>query len=209
MIGTLNNQITGKIRDRLHSECITILIRAYNLAKSDPVFEKELEEDAYTAILVEKYMPKVPLKYEGKWFIAPQVPHYTKDHLNGTVPPSQAPKPDIRFEKYVLSHPESFKYTIEAKKVKDSSSSLKRRYITTGIDNYLTGRYPYGCLAGYVIKCDSNKCIQGINSLLKKGKRVTELLQNGKSIEGHTSVYYSHHINNFELRHIFLEFLKT
>lgn len=207
MIGSLNNQITGKIRDRLHSECITILIRAYNLAKSDSVFDKELEEDAYTAILVEKYMPKVPLKYEGKWFIAPQVPYYSKEHLNGTVPTSQAPKPDIRFEKYVLSHPDSFKYTIEAKKVKASSSSLKRRYLATGIDNFMTRRYPYGCLAGYVISCDSNSCIQGINRLLKKGNREKEFLQNGKSIEGHNSVYYSHHPNNFELTHIFLEFL--
>ncbi len=149
MIGKLNNQIANKIRFKLQSECITILIRAYKLAKSDPVFSKELDEDAYTAILVEKYMPKVPLKYDGKWFIAPQVPHYSEVHLNGTESTSKAPKPDIRFEKYVLSHPESFKYTIEAKKVKASSSQLKRRYLTTGIDNFLIDRYPLGCLVGY------------------------------------------------------------
>jgi hypothetical protein len=206
MIGTLNNQITSNIRNKLHSACITILIKAYELAKSDPVFLEELEEDVYTAVLVGKYMQKVPLKYHGKWFIAPQVPYYTEEHLDGLTSPSEAPRPDIRFEKYVLSNPESFKFTIEAKKLKASSSKLKRRYLTTGISNFLSGRYPDGCLAAYVIKCKSNDCILGINRLLIKDKRQGEVLTNGNSVEGHEEVYHSHHENDVLLKHIFLEF---
>ena len=34
---------------------------------------------------------------------------------------------------------EEYKYFVEAKNLKSKVSSLKRRYIATGIDNFLTG----------------------------------------------------------------------
>jgi hypothetical protein len=61
-------------------------------------------------------------------------------------------------------------------------------------------------LAGYVIKCNSKDCINGINKLMIKDNRDKEILINGESIGGHEEVYHSYHENNILLKHIFLEF---
>lgn len=209
MIGRVNNNIQKNIHDNLCIECITILIEAYKFAVNDYVYNYEWEEDDFTALLVDEYMEKVPLKYQKQWFIAPQRPLYSKVHLSGDEHAKKAPRPDIRFEKYVLSNPIPFKYTIESKKLKCRSSHLKRRYIETGIANFKTKRYSFGCLAGYMLNSESIDCVNGINKLLIKDGREKETLASFNIIEDFENSYKSKHnqdFENIELWHLFLEF---
>ncbi len=209
MNGKIKNSIKKNFLESLCNQCITILIESYKLAIEECKYNDNWEEDDYTALLVDDYMNKVPLKYNARWHIAPQRPNYTEKHLNGTEHAKKAPRPDIRFEKYVLSEPIPFQFTIEAKIVKAGSSDLKRRYITTGIENFTTKRYPNGCLAAYVINSKTNDCVKGINRLLKKDKREKEILKNNNIIDGFKNSFISNHSldkGTIGLIHVFLEF---
>jgi hypothetical protein len=67
------------------------------------------------------------------------------------------------FHKY-----EEYKYFAEAKILKEKDSKLKRRYITTGIDNFVSGKYKNGCLVAYLLGGDLKNTKESVNDLLVK-----------------------------------------
>jgi hypothetical protein len=93
---------------------------------------------------------------------------------------------------------------------KVNASGLRARYIDTGIANFVSGRYPYGCLAGYILEGSADKILVMINKLLKSKKRnrPTEILRKIAPINDHQQCYQSEHKNSKEnslqLNHIFL-----
>ena len=81
---------------------------------------------------------------------------------------------------------------------------MKRRYITTGIDNFLTGGKYSNCegfLVGYILEGNIKDCMKGINKLLEKDNRKTETLANSKFL-GFDLLSSNHTIKN--LNHLFL-----
>ena len=133
--------------------------------------------------------------------------------------PDKQPIIDMRLANW--NSRERNKFFIEAKNICDkdwmksdgsevSASKLKRRYIATGIENFITKRYPKGCLAGYVLNSKTIDCINGINKLLIKDNRKDETLVRFKIINEFNNSYKSSHNQDdetfIELRHIFLEF---
>jgi hypothetical protein len=52
-----------------------------------------------------------------------------------------------------------------------------KRYIEMGIANFLCGRYPKGCLLGYVLNGESAKVVDMINQGLTSANREKEILQ--------------------------------
>ena len=66
---------------------------------------------------------------------------------------------------------------MEAKNLKEKDSDLKRRYIDTGINSFVSKRYENGCLLGYVLEGDLDKTVAGVNKLLKKDDRGSESLK--------------------------------
>ncbi|MCW0482407.1 hypothetical protein N2K84_06675 [Prolixibacteraceae bacterium A06] len=185
---------------------MTLFVDAYQLAVSDNVYKIGWDEDQFTAHLC-GYLNQ--LKVKGQWFVSPQQPYYTENHYSGIEHASVAPRPDIRFEKYIWQNESPFEFTIEAKNLKSNDSHLKARYIDTGIENFRNKRYPDGCLAGYVIQGTADECATAINSLLRKRKRASEGLIKTNFIRGFESSYLSTHISGnapMSLRHIFLEF---
>ena len=70
-----------------------------------------------------------------------------------------------------------YEYFFEAKNLKQNNSALKRRYINTGIDNFVSRKYANGSLIGYLLEGKIDETIKGINSLIVKDKRHTETLK--------------------------------
>lgn len=199
-------QFRQQINDNLCLACMTMFVDAYKLAICNKVYNIEWDEDQYTAILC-GYLNQ--LKIKGQWSVSPQQPYYTEKHYSGIEHPNVAPRPDIHFEKYVFEMEVPFEFTIEAKNLKSNDSHLKGRYIDTGIDNFLKKRYPFGCLAGYVIYGTANDCVNAINNLLQKRSRESEKLFKINFIQGFDSTYVSVHSSEdtlMKLEHIFLEF---
>jgi len=97
----------------------------------------------------------------------------------------QSPRIDMKF--CTWSRNDELSFYVEAKilvehNVKRTTGSLnaknlQRRYIKTGIDNYVYGRYPQkGCILGYVLEGDAHNITEGINRLLSLNKREDECI---------------------------------
>jgi hypothetical protein len=98
-----------------------------------------------------------------------------------------------------------FELHMEAKRLKESDSALKRAYISEGMDRFITGKYPFGIMLGYLLEGQTSATVKGINTLIIKDKRDSEILH----LEHHDIVnpfYESYHSENRILRHIILDF---
>jgi hypothetical protein len=100
--------------------------------------------------------------------------------------------------------PSKFICSIEAKNLKENDSKLKRRYIDEGIDRFVTKKYPYGFLVGYLLEGTVFPTIDGINKLLKKDNRENECLHNQK----HEIVqqYFESNHSELCLKHLIFDF---
>lgn len=93
--------------------------------------------------------------------------------------------------------------------------NLRVRYVETGIDNFVNGRYspevPRGCVVGYVINGVASKIAQKINDLLVHRERKSECMINHHTINGCSDCYQSAHTRTtdkkrIELHHVHLTF---
>ncbi|WP_330747128.1 hypothetical protein [Chryseobacterium sp. CP-77] len=114
--------------------------------------------------------------------------------------------PRIDFRLSVFSKNEEYEYFFEAKNLKQKSTALKRRYINTGINNFVSKKYQNGSLIGYLLDGEIDKTIDGVNSLLIKDKRNTEILiiKKNKLFEYY---YESNHSNIETLKHLIFNFI--
>ena len=98
-----------------------------------------------------------------------------------------------------------FKYYMEAKRLKETDSTLKRAYINEGMQRFISKKYPLGCMVGYLLEGSIDKTIDGINSLLVKDKRDIEILTKKPHNDIH-DYYESNHDVITILKHIILDF---
>ena len=109
---------------------------------------------------------------------------------------------DLRYSTFWKG--DEYKYFVEAKNLKANDSSSKRRYINTGINNFLTGGKYSDCdgfLVGYILDGNIEDCVIGINKLLEKDNRKTESLVSSTFL-GFDLFSSNHRIKN--LNHLFL-----
>ena len=153
--------------------CITLLVAAYNSSISNNDYKLIWEENDFSSML-EKYIEKNPQRI--KWKISCT----TEKHLhidivqNDKGYANKESRIDMRLSAF-STWKEYFFYA-EAKRLKEKDSSLSNRYIETGIDHYLTEKYPHGILLGYLVEGGVDTTIQKINARLAKKKRESEML---------------------------------
>lgn len=219
-IGKLNERCAKEIRKGFEYRCIFTLTEGYKLMKQAGEYDCSWEEESLTANLI-KYMKSSSCSSKWKLDITPEPPIYTPNIYNGIHKPKQALRIDVRIMNW--SNPEIREYFIEAKNLaendwsksdgsKVNASKLRARYIDTGIDKFVEGRYPYGCMSGYILEGSVDGVIEGINKLLKSKRRnrPQEILSLNVPINSHKECYRSEHqIKNgisITLNHIFLSF---
>lgn len=196
MAGNLNPSIFLDIQDIFKKRCITLFIDAYDNSISDESISLDFDENDITAIL-HSYIDKNPKR--EKWEISTNVENHLFDK---SVPfkkgfSAKLSRIDMRFTQFWQA--KEYRYYIEAKNLKANNSNLKRRYISTGINNFLQGGKYQNCdgfLVGYVLEGTINQCIEGINKLLKKDKREKEMLN-----EEYISIH-----NEKQLFHLFFDY---
>jgi hypothetical protein len=116
------------------------------------------------------------------------------------------PRIDFRLTSFISTY--EYEYFFEAKNLKQNDSALKRRYISTGIDNFVSKKYKNGSLIGYLLEGETNETIKGINYLLEKDKRNTEILvfKSNKLIKNY---YESNHSDIGTLKHFIFDYTRT
>jgi hypothetical protein len=177
------------------------MMNAYQTALNKKEIQLDWDENDISAQLHE-YINDDPLRIELR--IATNVEsHIFQNVVKNKGFASKFPRIDFRFTTFSINC--EWKYFFEAKNLKQSDSSLKRRYIETGISNFTSGKYFNGSLIGYLLEGTVKETIDGINSLLKKDLRTSEII-NPVSNPLHHAYYESNHKDIGSLRHLMFDF---
>jgi hypothetical protein len=200
MIGVFNH--CKSFKESFHDNCIKLVVSAYQKAIIEKSVSIDWKENDITAQLHE-YIDKS--QFRTKKHIVTNVEH---NLINIALPNEKGfadkySRIDMRF--VVFKSNTEYQYFAEAKLLKEQNNRLERRYITTGIDNFTSGKYYNGFLVAYIVEGILINAVEGINNLLKKDDRGAEILI--KNICKHYDEYYtSKHDFIGVLKHFMFDF---
>jgi len=209
--------MTEQFRKAFENQCVHLFIEgyrklranSYDIAWEEEKFSMEIARSMETCL--ETLIWKIDIVSEPRL--------YSEAMTTGGVAPREAPRIDFRLSNW--STVKKFIYHLEAKNLAENdwqkstgphviASALNGRYIDTGIDNYVNGRYQTGCLIGYVLNGKAPAVVNKINDLLTKRGRKFESILMASPVNGHNLCYQSLNQKNsgesFILQHIFVEF---
>lgn len=219
MKGSLNPIYISSTIQVLEKRCFILLSEGYNAIKSKGHISVDwLEEDISKELV--NCLQSNQNRITWKIRVEPEHRLYKEDNLSA----SKSPRIDFCFSTWTDTEWDFF---AEAKNLVESNcetnrigkngnininaNSLHNRYIKTGIDNYLSGRYPSnGCLVGYILQGKTDNIISALNSCLASLNRGSEeLKQQSFELVDLESCYISSH-NNFPLmKHLMFDFVSN
>lgn len=197
----LNEIIYEKFKSAFENRCFQLVIEAYQTSISEKIIQLDWNENDISSE-IHRHIQANPLRL--KWKVSTNV----EADLPTDIPKVKgfADKfPRIDFRLTTFSRNDEHEYFFEAKNLKQNDSALKRRYIDTGINNFVSGKYSNGSLIGYLLEGSTNETIAGVNSLLIKDKRDAETLKL-KSDKRVNTLYTSTHLNIDVLKHLIFDF---
>lgn len=197
----LNTTIYEKFKNAFEQKCCRLIIEAYQTSLTEQVIQLDWNENDISSEL-HRHIKENPLRL--KWKVSTNVEaDIPKDIAKVKGFSDTFPRIDFRLTSFISTY--EYEYFFEAKNLKQNDSALKRRYIDTGIDNFVSQKYENGSLIGYLIEGNTNETIKGINSLLEKDKRNTETLifKSNKLIK---TYYESSHSDIGTLKHLIFDF---
>ena len=197
----LDSEIYSAFKRAFENRCHILLTQAYQTSLTTKAIQLDWDENDISSELHE-YIKINPLR--SKWKVSSNV----EAHLPKTVPKVKGfsatfPRIDFRLTSFISTF--EYEYFFEAKNLKEKDSALKRRYITTGIDNFTSGKYKDGSIVGYIVEGATGKTVDGINKLLKKDSRTAEWLTT-KANALHADYYESQHTAVGTLKHFIFNF---
>lgn len=216
MNGKLRKDITLLFKGRFENDCISLLLDSYKSLRDSGRIMVENNENDITAQLV-GFMKNNPRRNDLQISINRENYLDTQETYDGTASADESLRIDVKYS--VWNSSIEHEYYMEAKNVgqqnwkKESTGALvdagklRRRYIKTGIENFIMGKYPNGCLIAYVLQGSSANIVELINDLLKVEKKEKELLSRTNDYECDCH-YISRHDNSAIplLKHFFLNF---
>ncbi len=181
--------------------CFRLIIEAYQASLNEKTIQLNWNENDISSE-IHKHIKENPLRI--KWKVSSNVEaHIPKNISKVKGFADKFPRIDFRLTTFAKSN--EYDYFFEAKNLKQNDSALKRRYINTGINNFTSKKYENGSLIGYLVEGKINETVEGINTLLKKDKRETEVL-NHKQEKLLKSYYESNHSEIGILKHLIFDF---
>jgi hypothetical protein len=218
MPGKLKPSIVQDFENSFILNCLTLFGEAFIYIKENQNITIDWEEENISANFfdhIDKSEQAIALNIN----ITDEHRLYYNSILTGKKPAKTASRIDFRLSTNWIEQRKRFEFFIEAKnlietdcfktgrKTKVSAQKLHERYIETGIDNFVSGKYPNkGCLVGYVLQGMPDRIVSLINSFLANRNRSDEkLIKMPDEISNIEYSFRSFH-ERFELRHFFLNF---
>lgn len=198
----LNNFIVNKFRKAFEVDCTELIINAYSTALSEKEYQLYWLENDFSELLC-YYVNRTQLSINKKVTCKTEKKLFSKSDNNEKGFADKLPRIDFVYTKIWSNL--RFECFMEAKRLKEKDSNLKRAYITEGMDRFISTKYPIGCMLGYLLEGNEKETIKGINSLLEKNKRNAETLKL-KSNELFQSYYESNHTDIGVLKHFIFDF---
>lgn len=191
-----------KYVEKFEQRCFQLIIEAYQTSLTEKIIRLDWNENDISSE-IHKHIKANPLRLE--WKVSTNVEAHLPDErlpkIKGFA--DKFPRIDFRLTSFFSTY--EFEYFFEAKNLKQNDSALKRRYIETGIDNFVSGKYKNGSLLGYSLQGKTSETVKGINSLLNKDKRKSETL-NLKPNQLLKTTYESKHEKIGSLKHFIFDF---
>ena len=191
---------------------VSVLISSYYDMISAGNYERDWHEVRFSAALI-GYMQKTRDKKKLDLLIDPEQYLYNDDILNGINDPSKAPRIDIRthqnWMKEDVFYPIEGKVLVEKNWKTRNASSLRKRYISTGIENFTNGKYgAKGVIAGFVVEGNPKAIVKQINELMQTQGYSPGCCMLNAPFNGYDNHYKSIHNCKcyVELRHILFDF---
>jgi hypothetical protein len=197
----LNSEIYEKFRIAFEQKCLQLIVEAHQTSINGKTISLNWNENDISSEL-HRITKANPLRQ--KWRVSTNVEeHITKETVQLKGFANKLPRIDFRMTSFISFY--EYNYYFEAKNLKQNSHALKRRYIDTGINNFVSQKYPKGSLIGYLLEGKTDETVRGINSLLEEDKRHSEKLNHcPNKLLG--SFYESFHPNINKLKHLILDF---
>lgn len=189
MNGKLNQDIINQFKVKFESNCIYLLLDAYTSLQDSNRKVSEESENNITAQLF-GFMKKSQLRLDLQIHLARESYLDSDEIYDGLQDADKSPRIDIKYSSW-NSNIET-EYYMEAKNLAENNwtknstgaildaHKLRKRYIETGIANFISGRYPNGCLLGYVLEGNTHKIVELLNKILIAENRAKEILVNSK-----------------------------
>lgn len=198
----LNKVIVASFKRGFEEKCFQLITESYVSAMETKVIKLNWDENDITSELHE-HIKENPLRL--KWSIVTNVEqHLPKDGIKKEKGfAAKLPRIDLRL--VTINSSLEYEYHMEAKNLKEKDSGLKRRYVDTGINSFVSEKYNNGCLLGYVLEGALHKTVYGINKLLKKDDREPEFLKS-KPYHFHDKYYESEHPHDMVIKHFMFDF---
>lgn len=197
----LNPTVYHKFRNAFEQKCFRLIIDAYKTSLGEKVIQLDWNENDISSEF-HRHIKANPLRL--KWKISTNVEaNIPKDIHKVKGFADKFPRIDFRLTTFIST--DEYEYFFEAKNLRQNDSALKRRYIATGIDNFVTKKYENGSLIAYLLEGVTEETVKGINSLLQKDKRQTEIL-NFTSNKLFKYYYESNHPDIGILKHFIFDF---
>jgi hypothetical protein len=212
------SDVLPNVDSNFEQACLWIMTEAFKRMKLEKRYDLTWKETCFSACLV-GHMQKIRHENDIALRIDPESHLYQEQMLNCTEDPDTAPRIDIKISGGWVH--ENVYYGIEGKILVENNwrtrdaSYLRRRYIDTGIDNFVNGRYSdkmdMGCMVAYVVQGSASEIASEINNFLKRDGRNKENIML-HAIDGCSDCYLSKHIRTtdykkIQLRHVFLTFV--
>lgn len=216
MGGQLRSQVVDDVVQSFHANCLLLIGDAYAYLRQNRIVNIDFDEEQISANIF-VHIDNNPETAGFNIFIADECRQYCDDILNGKKTAKSASRIDLKFATNWTKQKKKFLFWVEAKNLIENdcykggrtsrlnADYLHRRYITTGIDNFVDGTYKQpGCLLGYVLEGQPLQIADKINALLRANGRVTEQLSNDPN---RANFYFnSSHLNDLTLGHYWLDF---
>ena len=199
----LNTIVYTKFRNAFEQKCFQLIVESYETSLTEKVIQLDWNENDISSEL-HRQLKENPLRL--KWKVSTNVEaDIPKDIFKTKGFSDKFPRIDFRLTSFISTY--EFEYFFEAKNLKQNDSALKRRYIDTGINSFVSKKYDNGSLIGYLLEGNVGETVKGINSLLVRDKRNTEILKLGSN-NLLKSYFESNHSDIGLLKHLILDFTK-
>ncbi len=198
----LNDIIVNKFRKSFEEDCIELIINAYLTSVSEKEYQLNWLENDFSELLC-YYVNRNQLSISKGITCKTEKKLFSKSNNIEKGFADKLPRIDFVYTKIWGNL--RFDCFMEAKRIKENDTNLKKAYIKEGMDRFISTKYPIGCMLGYLLEGNVKETIIGINSLLEKDKRNSEILDL-KSNKLLNTYYESIHSDIGVLKHLIFDF---
>lgn len=222
MEGSIKKTFAIDFEDSFRTNCLILLGEAYSSLKACNLVTVDWDEENISANIV-RNIDESEKAINCNITVSDECRIYTDEILRHKKSGKSASRIDIKLAtNWIEASPSRrVEFYVEAKNLiekdclKSGSKTQLRakrvclRYISTGIDHFISGKYPQnGCLLGYVLEGNISNIVGQINKLLASASRASEqLCRFTTNIPSLDWSYTSKNSKNNELNHYFLNFV--